>query len=209
MKRVLCYGDSNTHGASPVAGEGRFGPGVRWTGVMAKALGAGYTVVEEGLNGRTTRWDDPIELGRNGLTYLRPCVESQNPIDLMTIMLGTNDLKVRFDLAPSDIAQSAAELACEARRFAVNAAGKPAIVLLLAPPPTTTLTNYDQMFAGADVKSAQFAHYYGVMARLYGLPFFDVGSVVRSSEGDGIHIDPDQHAVLGAALADEVRRLLG
>ncbi len=209
MKRVLCYGDSNTYGAPPVAGEGRFGPDVRWTGVMAKALGPGYTVVEEGLNGRTTRWDDPIELGRNGRTYLRPCIESQNPIDLMTIMLGTNDLKVRFDLAPSDIAQSAAELASEARRFAVNAEGQPAIVLLLAPPPTTTLTDYDQMFAGADVKSAQFAHYYAVMAKHHGLPFFDTGSVIRSSTGDGIHFDPDQHAVLGKALAAEVRRLLG
>lgn len=209
MKRVLCYGDSNTYGATPVAGEGRFGPDVRWTGVMAKALGSGYTVVEEGLNGRTTRWDDPIELGRNGLTYLRPCIESQNPIDLMTIMLGTNDLKVRFDLGPSDIAQSAAELAAEARRFAVNAEGKPAITVLLAPPPTTTLTSFDGMFAGADVKSAQFAHYYGTMAKLYGFPFFDTGSVIRSSEGDGIHFDPDQHDLLGKALAAEVRRLLG
>ena len=83
MNTVLCYGDSNTWGYAP-ATRRRYAPDVRWTGVLADRLGGGYRVIEEGLNGRTTRWDDPIELGRNGLTYLRPCVESHNPIDLMT-----------------------------------------------------------------------------------------------------------------------------
>ena len=82
---------------------------MRWTGVLAARLGAEYRVIEEGLNGRTTRWDDPIEVGRNGLTYLRPCIESHQPLDLIVVMLGTNDLKRRFDLSASDIAQSAAD----------------------------------------------------------------------------------------------------
>ncbi|HEU5434070.1 MAG TPA: SGNH/GDSL hydrolase family protein [Thermomicrobiales bacterium] len=207
VKTVLCYGDSNTWGYAPATRQ-RYAPDVRWTGVLANRLGAGYRVIEEGLNGRTTRWDDPIELGRNGLTYLRPCVESHNPIDLMTIMLGTNDLKERFDLSPSDIAQSAAELALEATRYARDAAGQPAQALLVAPPPVARLSDFDLMFAGSAEKSRQFSHYYGVMAKLEGVPFFDAGSVVVSSDVDGIHFDADQHRQLGEALAVEIRRRL-
>lgn len=208
MTTILCYGDSNTHGADP-AGGARFGPDVRWPGVMSSTLGDDYRVIEEGLNGRTTRWDDPIELGRNGLTTLQPILESHNPIDLVTIMLGTNDLKARFGLNPSDIAQSAAELGVMARRFARRADGSPATVLLMAPPPIATLTGYDLMFAGADEKSRQFGEYYGRAARWYGLEFLDVGSVIVSSEKDGIHFDPDQHEKLGRAVAGKVRELIG
>jgi lysophospholipase L1-like esterase len=208
MKTILCYGDSNTYGADP-AKPGRFAHDVRWTGVLQRELGSGYRVIEEGLNGRTTRWDDAIEPGRNGLTTLLPIIESHNPIDLMTIMLGTNDLKARFNLNASDIAQSAGGLGQIASRLASNAEGQPAKILLMAPPPTATITQYDLMFAGAPEKSRQFAEYYRRSAGWHGLEFFDAGSVIRSSEADGIHFDPDQHEVFGKALAVKIRELLG
>jgi lysophospholipase L1-like esterase len=166
-------------------------------------------VVEEGLNGRTTRWDDPIEVGRNGLTYLRACIESHQPLDLIIIMLGTNDLKRRFDLNASDIAQSAADLAEMAWRFAQAPNGSHAEVLLVAPPAVCTLTDFDQMFEGAREKSRHFSRYYRLAAGWRHLPFFDAGSVIVSSEKDGIHFDADEHRKLGEALADEVRRLVG
>ncbi len=208
MKTVLCYGDSNTWGYDP-ATRARYPPHVRWTGVLAARLGGEYRVVEEGLNGRTTRWDDPIELGRNGLASLRPCIDSHQPLDLIVIMLGTNDLKRRFDLSASDIAQSAAALAAMAWRFAHGPDGSHAEVLLVAPPAVTTLTEFDQMFDGAREKSRQFSHYYRLAAGWLHLPFFDAGSVIVSSEKDGIHFDADEHRKLGEALADEVRRLVG
>jgi len=208
MKTVLCYGDSNTWGYDP-ATRTRFPPEVRWTGVLASRLGAEYRVVEEGLNGRTTRWDDPIETGRNGLTYLRPCIESHQPLDVIVIMLGTNDLKSRFDLSASDIAQSAAALAEMAWRFAHAPDGSHAKVLLVAPPAVSTLTELDQMFEGAREKSRQFSRYYRLAAGWYDLPFFDAGTVIVSSEKDGIHFDLEEHRKLGEALADEVRRLAG
>ena len=207
MKTVLCYGDSNTWGFDP-ATRTRFPPHVRWTGLLAERLGTGYTVIAEGLNGRTTRWDDPIEPNRNGLAYLRPCVESHQPLDLIVVMLGTNDLKQRFDLCASDIAQSAAGLAVMAHRFAHAPNRSHAQVLLVAPPAVTTLTGFDQMFAGAVEKSRQFSRYYRQEAEWAHLPFFDAGSVVPS-ETDGIHLDADGHRKLGEALADEVRRLIG
>jgi lysophospholipase L1-like esterase len=133
MKSVLCYGDSNTWGYDPLT-QARFPPEVRWTGVLAGCLGADYRVIEEGLNGRTTRWDDPIETDRNGLAYLRPCIESHQPLDLVVVMLGTNDLKQRFNLSASDIAQSAAGAAEAAYRFANGPEGRRTAVLLVAPP---------------------------------------------------------------------------
>src|SRR4051794_36747894 len=144
MKTVLCYGDSNTWGYDP-ATRTRYPLEVRWTGVLANRLGLEYRVVEEGLNGRTTRWDDPIETGRTGLTYLRPCIESHQPLDLIIIMLGTNDLKRRFDLSASDIAQSAAELTDLAWRLGHEPDGSHAQVLLVAPPAVATFTEVDQM----------------------------------------------------------------
>jgi lysophospholipase L1-like esterase len=206
MKTVLCYGDSNTWGYDP-ATRTRYPQHVRWTGVLATRLGAEYRVVEEGLNGRTTRWDDPIEPHRNGMTYLRPCVESHRPLELVIVMLGTNDLKRRFDLSASDIAQSAAVVAETAQRFALTADGRNARVLLVAPPAVATLTEYDQMFAGAREKSRQFSHYFRLAAGWQNVLYFDAGSVIVSSEKVGIHFDADEHRKLGEALADEVRRL--
>jgi lysophospholipase L1-like esterase len=206
MRTVLCYGDSNTWGYDP-ATRTRFPPHVRWTGVLAGRLAAEFRVVEEGLNGRTTRWDDPIEPGRNGLTSLRSCIESHQPLDLILVMLGTNDLKRRFNLSASDIAQSAAELAEMAWRFAQTPDGSRAKVLLVAPPSVSTLTEFDQMFDGAREKSRQFSRYFRLAAGWRHLPFFDAGSVIVSSEKDGIHFDAEEHRKLGEALADEVRRL--
>ncbi len=208
MKTVLCYGDSNTWGFDP-ATRTRFPPHVRWTGVLSARLGTDHRVIEEGLNGRTTRWDDPIEPSRNGLTYLRPCVESHQPLDLIIVMLGTNDLKRRFNLSASDIAQSAAGLAEIAHRFAYAPNRSHTRVLLAAPPAISTLTGLDQMFEGALEKSRQFSHYYRLQADWKHLPFFDAGSVVVASETDGVHFDADEHRKLGEALAGEVRALLG
>lgn len=208
MASVLCYGDSNTWGFDPVT-RGRYPAHIRWTGVLAERLGPDFRVIEEGLNGRTTRWDDPMEQGRNGLTYLQPCLDSHRPLDMVMVMLGTNDLKQRFNLSASDIAQSAAGLASEARRLGQTAEGAPPVVLLVAPPAVTTLTELDQMFAGAVEKSRQFSHYYRLAAKWNTLPFFDAGSVIVSSEKDGIHFDAGEHRTLGEALANEVQRLIG
>ena len=98
MKTILCYGDSNTWGYNPSMG-GRYARDERWPGVLRKELGEGYLVIEEGLNGRTTVWDDPIEGYKNGKTYLVPCLETHKPLDLVIILLGTNDLKMRFSVS--------------------------------------------------------------------------------------------------------------
>ena len=110
MKTILCYGDSNTWGCIPLTGAQpprRYGPAQRWPGVLRRELGDGFGIVEEGLNGRTTVWDDPLEPYRSGKELLVPCLLTHQPIDLVIVMLGTNDLKGRFAVGARDIAAGA------------------------------------------------------------------------------------------------------
>lgn len=208
MKTIVCFGDSNTWGYDP-ATQSRFPADQRWTGVLQATLGSDYKVIEEGLNGRTTTVDDPIYGHRNGLDYLPPCLESHAPFDLVTIMLGTNDLKTRLNRSASDIAESAGILADIARRTPAGPSGRPPKVLLIAPPAVTLLTEMAEMFEGAVEKSSRFAHYYQRRAERYNVGFFDAGSVVRCSDLDGIHFEQAEHAALGRAIADAVKSLIG
>jgi lysophospholipase L1-like esterase len=204
MRTVLCYGDSNTWGFDPQTGD-RFAPDVRWPGVLRRALGEGYWVIEEGLGGRTTVRDDPIEgVHKNGRTYLRACLESHKPIDLVALMLGTNDLKGRFGASASDIAQGAASLAEEVLRSGCGPGGGAPLVLLMAPPPVGLLTELVEMFEGSTEKSLRFAGHYRHFAGQYGLGFLDAGAVVVSSDLDGIHLEADEHRKLGEAVAARV-----
>jgi lysophospholipase L1-like esterase len=210
MKTVLCYGDSNTFGAATVERpDGRYGPDERWPGVLRAALGAGWMVIEEGLGGRTTVSDDPVEGGdKNGKTYLYPCLRSHRPLDVVAIMLGTNDLKARFNKSAWEIAQGVGVLVDLVKTSGAGRNEGVPQVLVIAPPPTLDrLPNHADMFAGGPPKSREMAREYAKVAKEKGVHFFDAGSVIKSSAVDGFHFDPGAHAVLGKAVAVEVARL--
>jgi lysophospholipase L1-like esterase len=206
LKTILCYGDSNTWGYNPRT-QDRFTTAERWTGVLTQELGAAFRIVEEGLNGRTTVWDDPIEGYKNGKEYLIPCLESHRPIDLVVIMLGTNDLKTRFSVSAYDIAQSVAVLVDLVQRSTAGPAGGAPRVLLVAPPVVGKLTGFAEMFEDAQAKSAKFSEYYRNVADLYRCEFLDAAQVIVSSELDGIHFEADQHQKLGKAVAVRVKEI--
>lgn len=209
---VLAYGDSNTWGAVPQpwrGAGGRFGVTQRWPRIMQAALGAGVNVFEEGLNGRTTCVDDPIEGEiRNGERYLPVSLITHMPLDLVIIMLGTNDLKARLSMTAGDIADGAGKLADLVRRSTAGPEGLAPEVLLVSPAPLAKLTWLTEMFEGGSAKSHKFATEYARVAEAYGVHFFDAGSVISSSDDDGIHLDVGAHKTLGLALAGEVRRIL-
>ena len=208
MKEVLCYGDSNTWGYNPATQE-RYTRDERWTGVLQKNLGDGYHVIEEGLNGRTTVWDDPIEgEHKNGKTYLVPCLETHQPLDLVIIMLGTNDLKKRFSASAYDVAQGAGVLVDIVNKSVCGRNGKPPKVLLLAPPPLGKLTELAEMFEGGLEKSRKFSQYFQQVAREHSCEFFDTSTVIRSSDIDGIHLEKQDHKALGEAVAEIVKKIL-
>jgi len=209
IKTVLCYGDSNTWGSDPETGE-RLGFDARWPGVLRRALGEGYWVIEEGLGGRTTVRDDPIEGDhKNGRMYLRACLESHRPIDLVAIMLGTNDLKARFAASASDIAQGAASLAEMTLRSGCGPDGGAPMVVLISPPALGRLTDMAEMFEGAGPKSRRFPGHYRRFAEQQGCGFLDAGEVIVSSDLDGIHLEAGEHRKLGEAVAGHVRSALG
>lgn len=208
MKTILCFGDSNTWGYEPVAAN-RYGRTVRWAGVLQQELGSDYLIIEEGCNGRTTVWDDPIEGFKNGKEYLPPCLVSHKPLDLVIIMLGTNDLKKRFSLSAYDIADGAGVLVDIVQKSDTGPDGRPPKVLLLAPPPLAKLTDFAEMFEGAEEKSRRLGQHYQRVALEYGCEFMDTAAVIVSSDLDGIHFAASEHKKLGQAVAARVKEILG
>jgi lysophospholipase L1-like esterase len=210
MKTILCYGDSNTWGYS-AAGGARYPIEQRWTTVLARELGPGYHVVPEGLNGRTTVWPDPVEGEyKNGKQYLVPCLESHHPLDLVVLMLGTNDLKHRYGLSAWDIASGAGALVELIRRSEFGPEGGPPEVLLMAPPVTCVGDGpFAEMMAGADAKSVDLGRFYRAIAEENGVSFLDAAEIIVSAPTDGIHLAVGELRKLGMAVAAEVRRILG
>ena len=207
MREILCYGDSNTWGYIPGIG-GRYPAAVRWTGVLQDRLGPAFHVIEEGLNGRTTVWDDPVEgAHRNGRTYLLPCLQSHMPLDLVVLFLGVNDLKLRFSVPAADIARSAGVLVELIQHSGTGRTSEILPVLLIAPAPLGKLTMYAEMLEGATEKSRLLAARYRELAGELGCQFLDAGAVVRSSDLDGVHLDEEQHRRLGEAVATRVKSL--
>ena len=207
MRTVLSYGDSNTWGYEPATGK-RFPEEARWPGVLARELGEGFRVIEEALNGRTTVRDDPVEEYKNGKDYLRPCLESHAPLDVVILALGVNDLKARFFASASDVADGAGVLVSIVQRSGAAPNGGSLTVLLVAPPPVGVLTELALMFAGAEEKSRGFSRQYRRVAQKYGCVLLDAGEVVRASERDGIHLEAGEHRKLGEAVAASVKESL-
>ncbi|MGD9201747.1 MAG: SGNH/GDSL hydrolase family protein [Chitinispirillia bacterium] len=207
MKSILCYGDSNTWGYDPKTAD-RMDYDSRWPGVLRNTLGDGYYIIEEGLPGRTTVWDDPIEEHKNGKTYILPCIFSHMP-DLVIIMLGTNDLKFRFSLTAADISKGAKLLADMVLKSNAGPGGMSSPrVLLIAPPPVSRLTAFAEMFVNSKEKSLKFGEYYSLAAKECGCSFLDAGKIIHSSDLDGIHLEKSQHEILGKEVAKKVHEIL-
>ncbi|AQS39994.1 lysophospholipase L1-like esterase [Shewanella psychrophila] len=203
MKNILCFGDSNTWGYEPVVSM-RYPYDVRWTGVLQKRLGSEYRIIEEGLNGRTSGSDEPGRDFRNAARYFPMLLECHRPLDLVVIMLGTNDLKSQFKLTSSAIASSVKGLCemvlnCE---YIDNASTQ---LLLIAPPHVANLPVEDvRIFAGARDKSLQLAAEYKKIADELGILFMDASEIVETSDADGLHWTAQQHQDFANVLSDKV-----
>lgn len=206
MKRVLCFGDSNTWGYDPDSGE-RLQEGKRWTGILDRNTGPNYRIIEEGLNGRTTVWNDPIEGVSSGLNHLEPCLDAHKPVDLVILMLGTNDLKFRFSSTAYDIAEGMGRLVDLIDSSDAGRGEESPATLVVSPPPIGELSEFEEMFRGAREKSGNLSNQFCRVAEEKGCYFLDAGDFVSSSDVDGIHLAESEHKKLGGAIADKISAL--
>lgn len=211
---ILCYGDSLTWGWIPVTHSTptlRYPWEQRWTGVMSRHLGPGFRIIEEGLSARTTSADDPVDGRLNGADYLPSALASHLPLDLVIVMLGTNDTKSYFNRTPYDIATGLSKLVGQILTSA-GGIGTPypaPKVLIVAPPPLGQIPDpwFQGMFAGGREKTIAMAAHYKALADFMTVDFLNASDFTTTDGVDGIHFTPENNAALGQAVAAKVARI--
>lgn len=204
-KTIVCFGDSNTHGYNSY-NYGRFSHKERWTCLLADLLGDDYLVREEGLSGRTTSFDDPLFESLSGVSCIHACMLTHEPIDLLIVMLGTNDVKERFSATPENITRGLERLVTKALRTKEAWRDRPN-VLIIAPPPIEE--GYYETDIGPEMgrncveKSKALAPLYEDLSRRLGCHFLDAASVpgVEMAPYDHMHLSLNAHKCLAEELA--------
>ncbi|MCO6185928.1 SGNH/GDSL hydrolase family protein [Rhizobium sp. L1K21] len=211
MKTVLAFGDSLTWGYDPIS-LGRHEYADRWTSVLQKGLGHGARVIPEGLNGRTTAYDDHLaDCDRNGARLLPSILETHKPLDLVIIMLGTNDMKPVVAGRAVNAVAGVKRLVGLIRNHEWGFDFDVPDVLIVAPPRICETANsfFAALFQGAMDESAMLGSLYRDLADELGCGFFDAGSVAKTSPNDGIHLDAENTSAIGRGLEPVVRMMLG
>ena len=209
-KTVLCYGDSNTYGYIPETGM-RYERDVRWTGRLQKLLGSEYNVIEEGCNGRTTVRDDPLDGWKNGLDYLKPCLNSHKPVDIVILMLGSNDLKEAFHVSAAEIADGAGILVDVIKEFTALKQGYVPKIILVSPPQIgekiADSPFYGAFYERAIDESKRFREFYSKVAKDKDCIFIDAAEYIYPSEFDSLHLTPKAHDVLANKFSECIKAI--
>lgn len=211
MRHILVYGDSMSWGLIPMTRK-RLNFEERWPGVLEIGLNSAelhVRVVEDCLNGRRTVWDDPFKPGRNGAQGLAQRIESLTPLSLVIVMLGVNDFQVMHQNNAWLSSQGMVVIINTIRQAPIEPGMQVPPILVVAPPlPGKPKGMIASKFIGCQEKCIGLADAYQEVAAANGCHFFDAGSVITSSEYDGIHLDADQHLILGWELVGVVSSLL-
>lgn len=211
MKQILVYSDSLTWGIIPGT-RNRLPFDRRWPGVMELALhakGQKVRVIEDCLNGRRTVWDDPFKPGRKGLAGLEQRIEVNSPLDLVVLMLGTNDLQNMHNNTAWHAAQGVAALVTAIKQAPIEPGMPNPPILIVAPPVITGAKGpMANKFSGAAERCKGLPDYLREVAEQNGCYFFDSNSVITASKVDGIHLDEPEHTILGEKIAEYVVSVL-
>lgn len=202
--RVLCYGDSNTWG-DPALGKPRFAANVRWPGRLQDLLGPNYEIIEEGLCGRTTDIDDPKREGRNGKTYLISCLETQKPIDLFILLLGTNDFKERFNRSAKDVVEGIKGLLELVKNSGAAPNNSSPNILLLSPllvKNNSELSKTD--YKGGPEKSKELGLLLEKVAEKQKCLFLNLASIEPGI--DGGHLSAEGHAKVAELVYNTIKK---
>lgn len=219
MKKIMVYGDSNTWGHNPNAVDPvngfpkRYEDHVRWPSVMQDELGHDYMVLEQGYCGRTTVFDDPLGSNRNGLKSLEVCFRTCDPVDLIIIMLGTNDQKDMFGTDAMCIYYGMERLINQLRIYMRDSLSHDAKIMIVNPARLSACGDGTFVY-GFSQNSVDMAdgicERYKILAREQRCEFFDADAVpgVVVDKADGTHLTTEAHKALGVAIAKKVKEIL-
>lgn len=211
-KHIVCYGDSNTHGYR-AADNGRYDENQRFTQLLGRILGDDFLVIEEGLSGRTTSFEDPIHEGLSGLSYIYPCLMSHEPVDLLIIMLGTNDTKERFGASAACIALGLKRLIAKAIATTDCWRNQSPKILVVVPKNIGKEYENSQVAAtmgrGCAEKSQELAAEFKKIAELMNCHYFDANTAVKeNNQIDHMHLTEEGHKELAFALSEQILKIL-
>ncbi len=217
MPTILCFGDSNTWGYDPAATAAspfpiRYPADVRWPGQLAGELGNSWQVIEEGQNGRAAVHEDRTALAsRCGRDYLLPCLESHHPLEVVAIMLGTNDLKACHHLPAQDIANGVGVLVQLILKSGAGPGARAPKILVICPAAIGNLESLPDLaarFVGARERSLEMPRLYAAMAKLHGVEFLNAQEYTQVSPIDGLHFTAEDHTALAKAVAAKLRSMM-
>lgn len=202
-KRILCYGDSNTYGYVPAGSGRRYSENVRWTGRLAALLGEGYTVIEEGLPGRTADLCEEYPW-KEGISYFKASLSTHRPVDMAVIMLGTNDLKKSFGRDAEAIAETVEIIVRETEEFLEEKQNYAPKILLISPARLDESVISGAFGSDFDMRSVAvsrgLAEPYRAIALKYDCLFLDAAEYTPVSTKDGLHLDAEGHRKLSDAV---------
>jgi len=212
-KRIVCFGDSNTWGYIPISGH-RYNESIRWPARLQEMLGCDYTVVEEGLTGRTTVFDDLFDPYLNGIKYMPVVLRTAAPIDLLIFMLGTNDFQSHIPAGnPVSTARAVQFMLEEARKLDLDRPnGEKMKILLISP---IEISEVRLTFKDNDVTDSQsidnsrkLGKHMKIVAEQLGVEFIDAAPLIQPGKVDGVHLDADGHAKMAKLVYAKVKEML-
>ena len=209
--RILCYGDSNTWGYISGSDHQRYGNNERWTKILADLLGNRFEVIEEGLNSRTLTSNDtrPGKEGKNGYEYLMPCLDTHDPIDLVILMLGTNELKAKYQKSANNVGEMLEEYFVKTilnRKSQIKDSCPK--LLIVVPPIVNENQEYcktNNMFLGASQKSKELNDIYKNIAKKYNCYFLSNQGLETGI--DGVHLTKESHMILAKKLEEKINQI--
>lgn len=195
--KILCFGDSNTYGISPIDGK-RLAVNERWPGILAEQLGSAHLVIEAGQPNKTLVKDPPFDGDKSGLKYLKTYLE-EDLLDVIIIQLGTNDLKARFDLTPKQVTDGLERLLTDIKNN-YKQVGKPTKVVILSPVKVIATGQYQTIYKGAEQKSQALVAYFSELSKNYQCEFIDCYSFIEPCKKEGVHLHCREHKMLAKAV---------
>ena len=197
MKKIICYGDSNTFGYN-TKDCSRFDENTRWTGILQNSLGKGYEVVNEGMCDRTGFVTNPKGFLFSAQKHFPKLISKSEDIDLLILWLGTNDLQSQYDISMGSVEKGLEKL--------INIAQEKAKNIIIIPPVILNEKvlegNFNFQFDKTSViKSKKIGRIFRTLASVYHCEYFDINKITKPTDLDGLHYDENSHKIIGEKLS--------